>query len=137
MITHGATRGLMNAASPGVISLFLENVHYPTREAYLAALAEAMRDEYRTIIAAGLDLQLDCSDLALSRHMLLPTRRERVIFSTCAWQWRVIWVRSYLRAHPALSPSAMIKPRLSPPTKARPWCWLENKIFLARVTAIP
>ena len=70
MQDHGATRGFMNAASPGVISLFLQNSHYPTRDAYLAALADAMRDEYRTIVDAGLDLQLDCPDLALSRHML-------------------------------------------------------------------
>jgi 5-methyltetrahydropteroyltriglutamate--homocysteine methyltransferase len=60
----------MNAASPGVISLFLQNDYYPTREAYLAALADAMKAEYETIVAAGLDLQLDCPDLALSRHML-------------------------------------------------------------------
>ncbi len=60
----------MNAASPGVISLFLQNVHYKTRDAYLAALADAMRDEYETIVAAGLDINLDCPDLALSRHML-------------------------------------------------------------------
>jgi 5-methyltetrahydropteroyltriglutamate--homocysteine methyltransferase len=53
-----------------VISLFLQNEHYPTRDAYLAALADAMRAEYETIVAAGLDLQLDCPDLALSRHML-------------------------------------------------------------------
>ncbi len=70
MAAHGATRGFMNAASPGVISLFLQNAHYPTREDYLGALADAMRDEYRTILDAGLDLQLDCPDLALSRHML-------------------------------------------------------------------
>ncbi|MGB7242066.1 MAG: cobalamin-independent methionine synthase II family protein [Sulfitobacter sp.] len=70
MSKHGAARGFMNAASPGVISLFLQNDHYKTRDAYLAALADAMRDEYETIVAAGLDLQLDCPDLALSRHML-------------------------------------------------------------------
>ncbi|WP_127116263.1 cobalamin-independent methionine synthase II family protein [Shimia sediminis] len=70
MATHGATRGFMNAASPGVISLFLQNDFYKTREAYLAALADAMKKEYETIIANGLDLQLDCPDLALSRHML-------------------------------------------------------------------
>ncbi|WP_136660554.1 cobalamin-independent methionine synthase II family protein [Nitratireductor sp. XY-223] len=70
MEKNGVARGFMNAASPGVISLFLQNAHYPTREAYLAALADAMRDEYETIVAAGLDLQLDCPDLALSRHML-------------------------------------------------------------------
>jgi len=60
----------MNAASPGVISLFLQNDYYATREEYLEALANAMKQEYETIVAAGLDLQLDCPDLALSRHML-------------------------------------------------------------------
>ena len=70
MQAHGATRGFMNAASPGVISLFLQNQHYKTREAYLAALADAMKEEYETIVGSGLDLQLDCPDLALSRHML-------------------------------------------------------------------
>ena len=72
MAAHGAARGFMNAASPGVISLFLPNEYYPNREAYLAALADAMKEEYETIVAAGLDLQLDCPDLALSRHMLFP-----------------------------------------------------------------
>lgn len=67
---HGAERGFMNAASPGVISLFLQNDFYPNRDAYLAALADAMKEEYETIVGAGLDLQLDCPDLALSRHML-------------------------------------------------------------------
>ena len=70
MEAHGARAGFMNAASPGVISLFLQNDFYPTREAYLGALAEAMAEEYRTIVEAGLLLQLDCPDLALSRHML-------------------------------------------------------------------
>lgn len=70
MAQHGAQRGFMNAASPGVISLFLQNQYYKTREAYLAALADAMKAEYETIVDAGIDLQLDCPDLALSRHML-------------------------------------------------------------------
>lgn len=70
MAEAGVERGFMNAASPGVISLFLQNSFYNTREAYLAALADAMKAEYETIVASGLDLQLDCPDLALSRHML-------------------------------------------------------------------
>lgn len=70
MTANGIERGFMNAASPGVISLFLQNDFYPTRDAYLAALADAMKAEYETIVASGLDLQLDCPDLALSRHML-------------------------------------------------------------------
>ena len=70
MLQHGVDRGFMNAASPGVISLFLQNDFYKTREQYLEALAHAMKDEYETIVSSGLDLQLDCPDLALSRHML-------------------------------------------------------------------
>ncbi len=70
MAEQGIDRGFMNAASPGVISLFLQNDFYATREEYLSALADAMREEYRTIVDSGLDLQLDCPDLALSRHML-------------------------------------------------------------------
>ena len=70
MSKHGTKRGFMNAASPGVISLFLQNAYYKTREAYLAALADVMKAEYETIVASGLYLQLDCPDLALSRHML-------------------------------------------------------------------
>jgi 5-methyltetrahydropteroyltriglutamate--homocysteine methyltransferase len=70
MQKHGVQRGFMNAASPGVISLFLQNDYYPNREAYLTALADVMKTEYETIAAAGLDVQLDCPDLALSRHML-------------------------------------------------------------------
>ena len=70
MSAHGRTRGFMNAASPGVISLFLQNDFYKTREEYLSALADAMKSEYETIVESGLDLQLDCPDLALSRHML-------------------------------------------------------------------
>lgn len=69
MAEHGAKQGFMNAASPGVVSLFLPNAYWPTREAYLSELAGALKDEYRIIVDSGLHLQLDCPDLALSRHM--------------------------------------------------------------------
>ena len=59
----------MSAASPGVISLFLQNLHYPNREAYLADLAAAMKTEYDAIHSAGFLLQLDCPDLAMGRHI--------------------------------------------------------------------
>jgi 5-methyltetrahydropteroyltriglutamate--homocysteine methyltransferase len=58
----------MNAASPGLITAFQPNAHYASHEAYLADLVTAMRPEYEAIIAAGFDLQLDCPDLAMSRH---------------------------------------------------------------------
>jgi 5-methyltetrahydropteroyltriglutamate--homocysteine methyltransferase len=63
-----SVRGFMNAASPGLITAFQPNQHYPTHEAYLADLIEAMRPEYEAIIAAGFDLQLDAPDLAMAAH---------------------------------------------------------------------
>jgi 5-methyltetrahydropteroyltriglutamate--homocysteine methyltransferase len=84
MAEHGIDRGFMNAASPGVISLFLQNDYYCTREAYLAALADAMKEEYETIVAAGLDLQLDCPDLALSRHMLFTDLSDEEFLKVAA-----------------------------------------------------
>ena len=84
MAEHGVERGFMNAASPGVISLFLQNDFYATREEYLQALAEAMKEEYETIVASGLDLQLDCPDLALSRHMLFTDLSDEEFLKVAA-----------------------------------------------------
>lgn len=61
-------RGFMNAASPGLITAFQPNKFYPTHEAYLGDLVEAMRPEYEAIVAAGFDLQLDAPDLAMAAH---------------------------------------------------------------------
>ncbi len=66
---HGATRAFMNSASPGVIAVFQPNDYYATHEQYLGALADAMRTEYETIVAAGLDLQIDAPDLGMGRHI--------------------------------------------------------------------
>ncbi len=57
----------MTAASPGVIANFLHNEHYPSDEAYLFALAEMMKDDYKAIVDSGLLLQIDCPDLAMTR----------------------------------------------------------------------
>jgi 5-methyltetrahydropteroyltriglutamate--homocysteine methyltransferase len=65
----GATGAFMTAASPGVIGVFQPNDYYPTREAYLQALAEALKSEYETIVGAGFLLQVDCPDLAMGRHI--------------------------------------------------------------------
>jgi 5-methyltetrahydropteroyltriglutamate--homocysteine methyltransferase len=64
-----AEEGFLSAASPGVISLFFRNDHYPSHEAYLAAIADAMRVEYEAVVGAGLVLQVDCPDLAMGRHI--------------------------------------------------------------------
>jgi 5-methyltetrahydropteroyltriglutamate--homocysteine methyltransferase len=64
-----ASDAFMSAASPGVISLFFRNEHYPSQEKYLEAIAEGMRHEYETIAAAGIVLQIDCPDLGMGRHI--------------------------------------------------------------------
>jgi 5-methyltetrahydropteroyltriglutamate--homocysteine methyltransferase len=64
-----AAEGFISAASPGVISLFFANHYYPSHEAYLFAIAEAMRHEYETIARAGFVVQIDCPDLAMGRHI--------------------------------------------------------------------
>ena len=66
---HAAAEGFMSAASPGVVSLFFHNEHYPSHEAYLYAIAEAMKHEYETVAKAGFVLQIDCPDLAMGRHI--------------------------------------------------------------------
>ena len=69
LAAHGeGVQAFMNAASPGLISAFQINKFYPNQEAYLADLAEAMRTEYEAIANQGFFLQLDCPDLAMSRH---------------------------------------------------------------------
>lgn len=66
---HGRRiRGFLNAASPGLITAFQPNAFYPGHEAYLADLVAAMQPEYEAIAASGYQLQLDCPDLAMSRH---------------------------------------------------------------------
>jgi len=64
-----AKEAFMTAASPGVVSLFFRNEHYPTEEAYLFAIADAMKQEYETIAKAGIILQIDCPDLGMGRHI--------------------------------------------------------------------
>jgi 5-methyltetrahydropteroyltriglutamate--homocysteine methyltransferase len=65
----GAHDVFVSAASPGVISLFFRDDHYGSHEAYLFAIADAMRHEYETVARAGFILQLDCPDLAMGRHI--------------------------------------------------------------------
>ncbi len=67
--TRAAEDAFLSAASPGVISLFFQNHYYPSHEAYLFAIADAMRFEYEAIAHAGFVLQIDCPDLAMGRHI--------------------------------------------------------------------
>jgi 5-methyltetrahydropteroyltriglutamate--homocysteine methyltransferase len=63
-----ATELFMTSPSPGQIARYLKNRHYKSEEAYVYALADVMKREYKAIVDAGFLLQLDCPDLAMLRH---------------------------------------------------------------------
>jgi len=69
LVETKADHAFMSAASPGLVSLFFRNDYYPSQEAYLFAIADAMRQEYETVAGAGFVLQIDCPDLAMGRHI--------------------------------------------------------------------
>jgi hypothetical protein len=62
------TEVFMTAPSPGILTRFIVNLHYPTEDAYVEALADAMKTEYRAIVEAGFVLQIDCPDLGSARN---------------------------------------------------------------------
>lgn len=68
LASSSATEGFLNAASPGVVSSFQPNRYYPSHEAYIEALVAVLQPEYEAIANAGLLLQIDCPDVAMSRH---------------------------------------------------------------------
>jgi 5-methyltetrahydropteroyltriglutamate--homocysteine methyltransferase len=79
----------MTSPSPGQIARYLKNKYYRSEEAYLFALADVMRREYKAIVDAGLILQLDCPDLAMLRHTVyldksLPDFRKIIAVNVAA-----------------------------------------------------
>jgi len=68
-LARGFAEPFVTAPSPGIIAAAVLNEHYATEEAYLAALGDALKIEYETIVGRGFLLQLDCPDLALERHL--------------------------------------------------------------------
>ena len=86
--TPGMTvmEGFLTAVSPGTIAMFQPNEHYPSHQAYLEALAEAMRSEYESIVKAGVLLQVDCPDLAFGRHVIFRNADEQEFLRNAALQ---------------------------------------------------
>jgi 5-methyltetrahydropteroyltriglutamate--homocysteine methyltransferase len=83
---HGAAEAFLNAASPGVISAFQGNRYYSTHEAYVDAIAAAMKPEYDAIVAAGFLLQLDCPDLAMAKHTGFQELSEKEFLQRAEYQ---------------------------------------------------
>jgi 5-methyltetrahydropteroyltriglutamate--homocysteine methyltransferase len=76
----------MTAVSPGTIAMFQPNEYYPSHQAYLEALAAAMRPEYEAIVQSGLLLQVDCPDLAFGRHVKFRDADEDEFLRNAALQ---------------------------------------------------
>ena len=70
----GFAEAFLTAPSPGIVAAAMRNDYYDSETAYLDALADALRIEYRTIVEHGYVLQLDCPDLALERHLSYQDR---------------------------------------------------------------
>ena len=62
------TEVFMTAPSPGILTRFIINLHYPSEDAYVAALADVLKVEYRAIVDAGFVLQIDAPDLGSARN---------------------------------------------------------------------
>ena len=69
LTSNNHSKAFMNAASPGVINVFMPNKFYKDDDTYLEKLSEVMSPEYKLITDNNIHLQLDCPDLALARHM--------------------------------------------------------------------
>ena len=70
----GFVESFMTAPSPGIIALAMRNEFYPSTDAYLAAVADALRTEYEYIVAQGHILPIDAPDLAMERHTTYADR---------------------------------------------------------------
>ena len=62
------TEAFVNAASPGVLTKFVPDTYYKDEDAYVEALADALKEEYEAIHKAGFILQIDAPDLGSARH---------------------------------------------------------------------
>jgi 5-methyltetrahydropteroyltriglutamate--homocysteine methyltransferase len=67
----GLEEGFMTAVSPGSASR-MGNRYYQSEEEFIYACAEAMREEYKAIIDAGLILQIDDPAIAENWDMINP-----------------------------------------------------------------
>ncbi len=84
----------LTAPSPGIVAAALRNDYYPSEDAYLAALGEALRVEYEAIVKHGFLLQLDCPDLAMERHF-----SYRIGHSATSWG---LWIALFAPSTPRL-----------------------------------
>ncbi|MGE0425735.1 MAG: cobalamin-independent methionine synthase II family protein [Reyranellaceae bacterium] len=75
------------APSPGMVASAIPNEHYETDQAYIDALAAALRVEYEAVVHHGFLLQIDCPDLAMERHI---TYQDRPLGDFVAFAERIV-----------------------------------------------
>ena len=124
------TDAFLNAASPGVVASFLPKPALSLARGLYRAVAEAMREEYEAIVTAGFLLQIDCPDLAMSRHATFQdlTRGRLPQARAVSCRGAQPRVRQYPRRHAAhpcllgqLRGSAQSRYRSRQDHSHRPW----------------
>ena len=75
-VKPGVSEFFMNAPSPGIVATTMLNAHYASHEAYLDAIAHAIRTEYLAVADAGFVLQIDAPDLAMERVLLFQDKSD-------------------------------------------------------------
>ena len=86
----GVTDAFMTAASPGLVPVFQTNEYYPSHEAYVEAVADAMQEEYEAITGAGFVVQLDCPDLAMAHQTSFQKLSEGDFLKRAAFHVEVL-----------------------------------------------
>jgi 5-methyltetrahydropteroyltriglutamate--homocysteine methyltransferase len=90
--------GFLPVAAPASVIPDRKNEYYATDEECVAAIGQAMRTEYKTIIDAGLLLQLDDARAAVTYDRMVPPAsvhnraiaglpRERIRYHVCWGSW--------------------------------------------------
>ena len=71
-LSGAAHRGVYDRCLARSDRAFPANEYYPSREAYLARLADVMKEEYDAIYQGRIRAPVDCPDLAMGRHLAFP-----------------------------------------------------------------
>ena len=74
-VNRSPEQSFVNVPSPGLVASLLKNGYYKSYDKYLEALAIALRDEYSIIASYGFNLQIDCPDLAMGKHVFFPDKK--------------------------------------------------------------
>ncbi|MGD9891136.1 MAG: cobalamin-independent methionine synthase II family protein [Dehalococcoidia bacterium] len=101
LASRPVAEAFMPCASIGIIAQRMDNAYYPSYEAFVGAIAEVMKEEYRTITDAGLLIQIDAPEMGIDRA--LPPFRDQPIVDFRARM--ELWVEAINHALSGIDPA--------------------------------